>query len=90
MDRIDLGERLGRQHEGGGLPVGLELSDRGGPDDDRPHVVARVRPRLGGRVRVRVRVGLRGRVRDPVRGRVGPKTAPMGLTPRHSPQSTPG
>ena len=30
VDRIDLGERLGRQHEGGGLPVRLELCDRGG------------------------------------------------------------
>ena len=82
MDRVDLGERLGWQHEGGGLPVGLELCDRGGPDDDRPHVVARVRPSLGVRVRVRVRVGLRVRVRDPVRGRVGPKTAPIALRAR--------
>ena len=84
VDRVDLGERLGWQHEGGGLPVGLELCDRGGPDDDRPHVVARVRPRLRVRVRVRVRVGLRVRVRvrDPVRGRVGPKTAPIALRAR--------
>ena len=47
VDRVDLGEGLGREREGGGGPVGLELRDGGRTDNDRPHVVARVGPRLG-------------------------------------------